>query len=114
MEILRRPGRLGDPRAKGMAAFSIGLWVGNEVTPGSRRDAKAALERLHKAARPEEANQFQIESCPWCATTLLPGSRSTRLSEYGVRLVGRDVVIHCTNIPASSAMSFRCSCDEAL
>ena len=97
MEILRRPGRLGDPRVKGMAAFSIGLWVGNEVTPGSRREAKAALERLHKAARPEEANQFQIESCPWCATALLPGSRSTRSSEYGVRLVGRDVVIHCTN-----------------
>ncbi|MET3953097.1 helicase-related protein [Arthrobacter sp. UYEF36] len=98
MEILRRPGRLGDPRVKGMAAFTIGLWVGNEVTPGSRRDAKAALERLHKAARPEEANQFQIESCPWCATPLLPESRSSRLSEYGVRLVGRDVVIHCTNI----------------
>jgi hypothetical protein len=98
MEILRRPGRLGDPRVKGMAPFTIGLWVGNEVTPGSRRDAKAALERLHKAARPEEANQFQIESCPWCATPLLPESRSSRLSEYGVRLVGRDVVIHCTNI----------------
>jgi hypothetical protein len=98
MEILRRPGLLGDPRVKGMAAFSIGLWVGNEVTPGSRRDAKAALERLHKAARPDEANQFQVESCPWCATALLPMSRSSRLNEYGVRLVGRDVVIHCTNI----------------
>lgn len=98
MEILRRQDRLADPRVKGMAAFTIGLWVGNEVTPGSRRDAKAALERLHKAARPEEANQFQIESCPWCATALLPRLRSSRLNEYGVRLVGHDVVIHCTNM----------------
>lgn len=97
MEVLRRADGLGDSRMKGMTAFSIGLWVGNEVTPGTRRDAKAALDRLHKAARPEEANQFQIESCPWCATALLPASRSPKLNEYGVKLVGRDVVIHCTN-----------------
>ncbi|MDF0512391.1 helicase-related protein [Agromyces sp. H3Y2-19a] len=97
MELLRRPDRIGDPRAKAMTPFSIGLWVGNEVTPGTRRDAQAALERLHKAARPEEANQFQVESCPWCATPLLPSRRSSRLNEYGVRMVGRDVVIHCVN-----------------
>lgn len=97
MELLRRTDRFGDPRAKGMAPFSIGLWVGNEVTPGTRRDAKVALERLHKAARPEEANQFQVESCPWCATALLPNTRSSRQNEYGVRLVGRDVVVHCVN-----------------
>ncbi|MCQ6269112.1 helicase [Pseudarthrobacter sp. R1] len=97
MEILRRADGLGDPRVKGMAPFTIGLWVGNEVTPGTRRDAKGALERLHKAARPEEANQFQIESCPWCATVLLPISRSSKLNEYGVKLIGRDVVIHCTS-----------------
>lgn len=97
MELLRRKDQIGDPRAKAMAPFSIGLWVGNDVTPGTRRDAKAALERLHKAARPEEANQFQLESCPWCATPLLPETRTPRLSEYGVRLVGRDVVIYCVN-----------------
>lgn len=97
MELLRRRDRIGDPRAKGMAPFSIGLWVGNEVTPGTRRDAKAALERLRRAARPEEANQFQVESCPWCATPLLPSIRSSRLTEYGVRMVGRDIVIHCVN-----------------
>ena len=97
MELLRRTDRIGDTRARAMAPFSIGLWVGNEVTPGTRRDAKAALERLHKAARPEEANQFQVESCPWCATPLLPNTRSSRLGEYGVRLVGRDIVIHCVN-----------------
>ncbi|MEU5525489.1 helicase-related protein [Micromonospora chersina] len=92
MELLRRE----DPRAKGMAPFSIGLWVGNEVTPGTRKEAKAALERLHKAARPEEANQFQVESCPWCAAALLPDARSVDLNRYGLRAVGNDVVIHCT------------------
>lgn len=93
MELLRRD----DRRAKGMARFSIGLWVGNEVTPSTRRDAKAALERLHKAARPEEANQFQIESCPWCAGALLPTAKAQDLGRYGFRAVGNDVVIHCTD-----------------
>ncbi|MBC7276388.1 helicase-related protein [Nocardioides sp.] len=98
MELLRMQGELGDARVRKMTPFSIGLWVGNEVTPGSRADAKKALERLHKAARPEEANQFQVESCPWCGTTLLPASRSEDKSKYGVRLVGRDVAVHCTNV----------------
>lgn len=97
MELLRRPGEFSDSRVRGMAPFSIGLWVGNEVTPGSRAAAKVALERLHKAARPEEANQFQVESCPWCGTALLPASRSEDRFKYGVRLVGRDIVVHCTN-----------------
>ncbi|MBO3746155.1 hypothetical protein J5X84_08785 [Streptosporangiaceae bacterium NEAU-GS5] len=92
MEILRRD----DPRAKGMARFSIGLWVGNEVTPGTRSEAKGALERLHKAVRPKEANQFQVESCPWCDAALLPEAKVHEPGRYGFRAVGRDVVIHCT------------------
>lgn len=97
MELLRRPGTHADRRASGMAPFSIGLWVGNEVTPGTVAEAKSALDRLHKAARPEEANQFQVESCPWCDTPLLPVSRSHDRSTYGVKLVGREVILHCTN-----------------
>ncbi|RSN20868.1 helicase [Streptomyces sp. WAC 05977] len=91
MELLRSR----DSRAKGMAGFSIGLWVGNEVTPRTRRDAKAALDRLYKAAHPEEANQFQIESCPWCGAALVPRSSSDP-DQYGFRVVGHDVIIHCT------------------
>ncbi|MFD0637877.1 helicase-related protein [Catenulispora yoronensis] len=93
MELLRRD----DPRAQGMAPFSIGLWVGNEVTPRSRSDAKAALERLHKAARPEEVNQFQVERCPWCGASLVPAGKAIDRSSYGFRLVGHEVVIHCTD-----------------
>ncbi|WP_405893113.1 helicase-related protein [Streptomyces sp. NBC_00104] len=93
MELLR----YDDRRAKGMPRFSIGLWVGNEVTPRTRADAKSALDRLHKAARPEEANGFQIESCPWCGAALLPESRSHDLDRYGFRRDGNDVVIHCTS-----------------
>lgn len=93
MELLRRT----DARVRGMAEFSIGLWVGNEVTPGSRGEAENALERLHKAARPEEANQFQVESCPWCLTATVPDKKTDNAGEYGIRMVGRDVVLHCTD-----------------
>ncbi|MGR6999978.1 hypothetical protein ACU686_20875 [Yinghuangia aomiensis] len=58
--------RAGDERVKGMVPFSIGLWVGNEVTPATRKEAREAFDRLRKAARPEEANEFQLESCPRC------------------------------------------------
>lgn len=93
MEILRST----DDRAKGLHRFTIGLWVGNEVTPATLPEAKKALERLHKAARPEEANGFQVESCPWCRTVMVPYRRSDDHSRYGFRFVGNDFVIHCTD-----------------
>src|SRR5664279_4980289 len=98
MELLRRPDCLADTRAQGMAPFSIGLWVGNEVTPGSRDEARKALERLLKAARPDEANRFQVESCPWCAASFVPSRHSTNPDDYGIREVGNDIVIRCTNV----------------
>lgn len=93
MELMRA----SDDRVKGMAPFSIGLWVGNEVTPGTRRDARDALTRLQKAARPEEANTFQVESCPWCMKPMVPAVRSDKPQDYGMRLVGKDVVLHCVD-----------------
>ncbi|WP_212745874.1 helicase-related protein [Sinomonas susongensis] len=92
MELLRAE----DPRVKGMAPFTIGLWVGNEATPGTRADAKHALERLYKARSPQDANEFQVTECPWCLTELVPRHRDTR-SAYGAQLVGNDVIFTCTN-----------------
>ncbi|WP_367574448.1 helicase-related protein [Streptomyces griseoaurantiacus] len=89
--------RATDGRAKGMVPFSIGLWVGNEVTPSTRGKARDALKRLQKAARPEEANDFQVESCPWCLRPMVPTLRSDKPQDYGMRLVGADVVLHCVD-----------------
>ncbi|WP_433871235.1 helicase-related protein [Saccharopolyspora sp. CA-218241] len=91
MELMRTD----HPKVKGMAPFSIGLWVGNDITPGTRRDAIAARDRLTKAARPEEVNKFQVESCPWCLTPLVPRRKSNKASDYGARREGSDVVLHC-------------------
>ncbi|MFI7525775.1 helicase-related protein [Nocardia salmonicida] len=93
MEILRK----SDPRTKGMARFSIGLWVGNDVTPATLPDAKDALERMYRAASPDEANSFQVESCPWCWSPLVPQERTADRSKYGVKLIGKNVVLYCTD-----------------
>ncbi|WP_026152006.1 helicase-related protein [Actinopolyspora halophila] len=93
MELMRT----SHPKVKGMIPFSIGLWVGNEIAPGTRKEAANALDRLVKAARPEEANQFQVESCPWCLTQLVPRTKSNKRSDYGARREGSDVVLHCVD-----------------
>lgn len=97
MELMRRPGDQHDRRVKGLSPFSIGLWVGNDVTPGTRAEAKDALERLHKAANPEAANQFQVEGCPWCGSPQVPRQKSSNPGAYGFRLDGKDLVVHCTD-----------------
>lgn len=91
MELLRAT----DPRVKGMSRFSIGLWVGNEATPGTRADAKYALDRLYKAQHPQDANEFQITECPWCLTELVPLKKDDARQRYGVRQVGKDVAFRC-------------------
>ncbi|WP_426622306.1 helicase-related protein [Microbacterium sp. As-52] len=91
MEVLRSR----DDRAKGMARFSIGLWVGRDATPQTRADAKYALGRLYKAQHPQDANEFQITECPWCLEELVPERRDDTRLRYGARQVGNDVVFRC-------------------
>ncbi len=93
MELLRAT----DPRVKGMSRFSIGLWVGNEATPGTRADAKYALDRLYKAQHPQDANEFQITECPWCLTELVPIKKDDARRLYGARQVGNDVAFRCVD-----------------
>ncbi|TFC60828.1 helicase-related protein [Cryobacterium sp. TMB1-7] len=91
MERLRET----DVRTRGMARFSIGLWVGNEATPGTRADARHSLERLYKAQNPRDANEFQITECPWCLTELVPAQKDDSHKTYGARQVGNEVVFRC-------------------
>ncbi|QTO37305.1 hypothetical protein J7D54_12900 [Tessaracoccus sp. MC1865] len=92
MEVMRDT----DPRVVGMAPFTIGLWVGNEVTPGTKLEAREAVNRLRKAANPQGSNEFQVESCPWCEAALVPEARSEG-QNYGMVIVGHDVIIRCPN-----------------
>lgn len=49
----------------GAERISIGLWVGGELTPNSRADATAALNKL--IGEREKINPFVLLRCPWCS-----------------------------------------------
>ena len=76
-EFIRRKdsSRLGSER------FSIGLWVGGEVTPNSEEYAVKALRELQSK---QGVNKFIMLSCPWCGAAM--GSqqvkRSTKCKGY--------------------------------
>lgn len=59
-----RTGRIAAPDSaplKGLAPFSIGLWVGGEASPNSRANAYASLQGARELASPE-----QLALCPAC------------------------------------------------
>ncbi len=66
----------------GSERFSIGLWVGGEVTPNTEKAAVAALRSLGRG--PETVNKFIILSCPWCGAAMGPqrDDRSMRCKGY--------------------------------
>lgn len=71
MEAIRLP----EETKWGSTPFTLGLWVGNRVTPGNTKAAKEALTKLkgegfNKAGL---ASPAQLTSCPWCGSSILPG-----------------------------------------
>ena len=76
-EIIRRSKgqRLGSER------FSIGLWVGGEVTPNTEENAIGALRKLQSG---QAENKFIMLSCPWCGAAMGPQrvGQGTRCKGY--------------------------------
>ena len=87
-ELIRRrnEARLGSIR------ISIGLWVGNSVTPGSHKEAVSALNTLHKNGRP---NPFIVLTCPWCGAEMGPVEYGHSYQAKGYRHQGQQVVFRC-------------------
>ena len=66
----------------GATRFSIGLWVGGEVTPNTELDAVKVLRELQSG---QGANKFIILSCPWCGAAMGPQRVKRRTSCKGYR-----------------------------
>lgn len=49
--------------------ITIGLWVGQSLTPNKRKDAIFNLNELARG-RETAINKFQLLKCPWCGTRL--------------------------------------------
>ncbi|MEV7233840.1 helicase-related protein [Streptomyces sp. NPDC051020] len=74
--------------------ITIGLWVGDTTTPNKFEAAKIAFDEQRDASHPEDV--FILDRCPWCGTHILPPTRSSVRSDYGVRAEMDEFAFYCT------------------
>lgn len=67
--------RWGDVAKWGAEPFTLGLWVGNKVTPGTTEQSHQAIEAIRDKDRSRAgiASPAQLTSCPWCGSEIQPG-----------------------------------------
>jgi hypothetical protein len=87
-EIIRRE---NEPRL-GATRISIGLWVGQSVTPNKNPDAVSSLNTLLKNGKP---NPFIVLTCPWCGAEMGPVALGNGYEAKGYRKEGSKVVFRC-------------------
>ena len=75
--------RRRDEDSLGPERFSIGLWVGGDVTPNSEADGVNVFNALQSQPG-STANKFILLSCPWCGAGMGPQrhNQSTRCKGY--------------------------------
>lgn len=75
MEKLRRDALVQGDESLGKEPFTIGLWVGNKVTPGTTEDSHRAINDLRDPGKYNagRASPLQLTSCPWCGSAIDPG-----------------------------------------
>jgi len=69
MEVMRR----GNPEVWGEEPFTIGLWVGQRVTPNTTDESHAAIEKERDGKYGTGSTPAQLTSCPWCGSEIAPG-----------------------------------------
>lgn len=62
--------RAEKPHLYGTVPFSIGLWIGSDSSPNRLKEASEKLEELKQGKEVLKGNPMQLNSCPWCGTTL--------------------------------------------
>ena len=73
MEVARQEAFAAGDSSLGSEPFTIGLWLGNKVTPGTTDDSHRAIKRIRNPDRFDAggASPGQLTSCPWCGTEVL-------------------------------------------
>jgi hypothetical protein len=74
MELLRQKAVAGGDSTLGNEPFTIGLWVGNKVTPGSTEDSHKAIQDIRNPEKFDAGgtSPAQLTSCPWCGCDISP------------------------------------------
>lgn len=57
----------------GQTPFTIGLWVGNRVTPGTTEDSHTAIQNYRDGRRHGSNSPAQLTTCPWCGSDIAEG-----------------------------------------
>ncbi len=75
MEKLRRDALVQGDVSLGKEPFTIGLWVGNKVTPGTTEESHDAIQDLRDSGKNKagRTSPLQLTTCPWCGSTIDPG-----------------------------------------
>ncbi|AOL02464.1 DISARM system helicase DrmA [Burkholderia contaminans] len=75
MEKLRRDALIQGDESLGKEPFTIGLWVGNKVTPGTTDESHYAIQTLRDPSKNKagRTSPLQLTSCPWCGSSIDPG-----------------------------------------
>jgi hypothetical protein len=92
LEVLRQEKELGADL--GSAEISIGLWVGQSLSPNKRSEARAALQTLKQNSYAQ--NPFQVLQCPWC----------------GVDFTGKPLGYQLFKLPNSAERTVRFVCPD--
>ena len=70
MELERQEAVAKGNKRLGKTPFTIGLWVGNKVTPGTTADSHSAIQRIRDPDKFDAGgtSPAQLTSCPWCGS----------------------------------------------
>ena len=75
MEMTRQRAIGAGDDSLGSEPFTIGLWVGNKVTPGTTADSHLAIRHIRDPERSDAGiiSPGQLTSCPWCGSDVSDG-----------------------------------------
>lgn len=68
--------------------ITIGLWVGNDFTPGTLTDAESTLNKIKVIGQCEkgDVNPCQFKVCPWCGEKLYPKNYRINNSDHRMEI----------------------------
>ena len=75
--------------------FSIGIWVGSKTTPNNNKTANSNLKKLQRNVK--GAQQFIVNSCPWCGANLgyYNDKKNNKKYHFGYKFENDNLKIHC-------------------
>lgn len=72
MEMLRQESA-ASLQKWGQSPFTLGLWVGNKVTPGNTEQSHKVIEAVRDGQWSHGATPAQLTFCPWCGSAIVEG-----------------------------------------